>query len=332
MKSIVKYLIASNLLVLSSITHSATIPNTDDPNTYLGPTLRGAFTSSIGNASAFSIAGEAAPRQGRISGTVSWKIGDNQRFKATAEYLWQHIMLSFFAGNTRGWGQQGAAGVVYEYDIVNTAFQPQIGFNAYVSYAPNKIYGIEQGTFINAQNNLQIYTDNRRATGSRAYGASPVFSVTPWQGGKLHGEVNYDNVGYDNDNNVNQNARGFGITAGLHQMINTTVDVGIGAAIRQPFNSYAGNITFTSIPQLKNWTLEVFGEYTVGKHTLPDTYNVGLAANFYWDKRLEIIPSSNPKEKFATRPFADNLMAFTASPAVYMPVVLSVADEDVTLS
>lgn len=331
MKLNAKVFMASSTLLLFSVANAATIPNTDDPTTFLGPTLRAGFTTNIGNEAAFSIAGEAAPKMGRLSGTVGWKIDDHQRFKVTAEYLWQHIMFGFFPGNVKGWGQQETAGVVYQYDIVKTAFQPQVGFNAYVFYSPNKIYGIEQGTFLNSQGNTQNYIVNRRATGGRGYGASPIVTLTPWQGGKLHGEINYDNVGYDNDYPVNQNARGFGITAGLHQMVSKTVDVGVGAAIRQPFNSYAANMTWTCVPFLKNWTLELFGEYTVGKHTLPDTYNVGLAANFYLDKRMEIVPSPNPKEKFSTQPVVDNLLVFTASPAVYMPVVLSVADEQVEI-
>lgn len=330
---------ATSIIVLASafsfmnMTFATTIPNTNDPSTFLGPTLRVGMTSNIGNESAYSIAGEAGPRIGRVSGSLGWKIGDNQRFKVTAEYLWQQITYGFFSGNAEFWGQQGTAGVVYQYDLSNVAFNPQVGFNAYASHSPSKTFGNDLGIFVNAQGITQNFTDNRRATGGRGYGASPVITLIPWQGGKIHGEVNYDNVGYDNNYPVNQNARGFGATAGIHQALTQQVDLGIGAAIRQPFNSYAANVTWANVPYMKNWALELFGEYTVGKHTLPDTYNVGICADFFLDSRVQISETANPKGELpVTTPVADNLLAWTASPAVYMPVVLSVADEHVEIS
>lgn len=329
MKKHMKLLMITSILLLDKT--FAAIPNTNDPNTFLGPTIRGAFTSSIGNESAFSIAGEAGVRSARVSGTVAWEIGNCARFKATAEYMWQHITFGFFSGDAERWGQQGDVGVEYQWDAPYPYFHPQWGFNAYLSYSPADTFGIEEGSFINAQGIYTTYSVNRRGTGSRGYGASPVLTISPWQGSKIRGEVNYDNVGYDNDWPVNQNAFGFGGTLSIHQMVNQTVDVGAMAAIRQPFNSFSADITFNCIPYLRNWTLKAFGEYTVGKHTLPSTYNVGLAADFFLDRRAEIIDVTE-RNIPVTRPVVDNLMAFTAAPAIYMPVVLSVKDQDVTLS
>jgi hypothetical protein len=308
------------------------VPNTSDPSTFLGPTLRFAFTNNIGNESAYSVAAEGGPRLGRVSGTLGWKIDDNQRFKVTAEYLWQQITYGFYSGNAEYWAQQGTAGVVYQYDLTNVAFFPQIGFNAYASHSPSKAFGNALGTFVNTQGIIQNFTNNRRATGGNAYGASPVLTLTPWHGGKIEGEVNYDSVGYDNDFPVNQNARGFGATANIHQLITPCINVGVGAAIRQPFNSYAANVTWSHVPYMKNWTVELFGEYTVGKYTLPDTYNVGMAADFYLDKRLQIDETPGPNGELITKPIVDNLLAWTAGPAVYMPVVLSVMDQNVAVS
>lgn len=330
MKNNARLIMLGNILLLLSTAH-ATIPNTSDPNTFLGPTLRGSFTSSIGNESAFSIAGEAGLRSGRISGTLAWKIGDYQRFKATAEYLWQHIEFGFFPANAEAWGQGENAGVEYQYDTSYPFFHPQIGFNAYISNSPVKIFGIEQGTFTNAQGVMQNFVVNRRATGARAYAVGPVMTVDLWPNSKLRGEVNYEVVGYDNDWPVNQNAKGFGFTGNLQQLIAETVAAGVVVAIRQPFNSYAANITWVNIPQLRNLTVSAYGEYTVGKHTLPDTYNMGLAVNFFLDRRTEIVDIAANNVPI-TRPVVDNLLAFTSLPAVYMPVVLSVADQDVTIS
>lgn len=320
-------------LVSYSTAFATTIPNTDDPTTFLGPTARVGLTSNIGNESAFSVAGEAAARNFRLSGTLGWKIGDNQRFKATAEYLWQKIAYGFFSGNSEYWAQQGTVGVVYQYDLANVAYNPQVGFNAYVLYSPSKTFGLDMGTFVNPNGITQNFTDNRRATGARGYGISPVASVTPWTGALLTGEVNYENIGYDNDYPVNQNARGFGVTARFNQAIMPHVDLGLVAGIRQPFNNYEAKIRWLDVPYFRDCTLGLFGDYTVGKHTLPDTYNVGISADFILDNRVELAADQNYKDEgLSFKPVVDNLLKWTSEPAVYMPVVLSVADEQVELS
>ena len=71
MKKRTNVLVVLSSVLLLSQAYATTIPNTDDPTTFLGPTLRGSFTSSIGNQSAYSIAGEAGVKSARIGGTVA---------------------------------------------------------------------------------------------------------------------------------------------------------------------------------------------------------------------------------------------------------------------
>lgn len=311
---------------------AANVPNTDDPSTFLGPIARLGITHNLGTDSAFSIAGEAGSNDARVGASLGWNIGENQRFKVTAEYLWQKINYGFFSGNDNYWAQQGAVGTSYQYDLVDVSFFPQLGFDAYVSHAPSKNFGLEFGTIVNSQGVAQNFTNNRRATGSNGFAIGPVMTVTPWQGGKITGEVNYENVGYDNDFPVNQNARGFGTTIELNQAINQHIEMGLSAAIRQPFNNFTANINWIDVPYYKTLVLGLFGNYAYGKHTLPDTYNIGISANFILDQR-EIVEPVNLKDETSThKTIYDNLLFWTATPAVYMPVVMSVADEQVELS
>lgn len=315
------------------IVQATQIPNTDDPVTFLGPTARMSLTTNIGSDSAFSVAGDAGIRNFRVGGTLGWNIGDNQRFKVTGEYLWQQITYGFFSGDAKYWAEQGDVGVEYQYDLANTAYQPQVGFNAYVAYSPSKNFGLDIGSFVDSNGVTQNFVDNRRATGSRAFGVGPVATVTPWKGGLLKGAVTYENVGYDNDFPVNQNARGFGVTARYDQALSNTVGLGFIAAITQPFNNYTAKMSWSDLPYFSHCIVSVFGEYTVGKHTLPDTYNAGLSADFILDYRKAISTESKPNEELSNlKPVQDKLMAWTSQPAIYMPVVLSVADQQVQLS
>ena len=74
-------------------------------------------------------------------------------------------------------------------------------------------------------------------------------------------------------------------------MVNKTVDVGVGAAIHQPFNSYAANMTWTSVPHMKNVVgLSVFG-MVVALATLNNN-NVLVAINtlaFIFIERISLL-------------------------------------------
>jgi hypothetical protein len=69
---------------------------------------------------------------------------------------------------------------------------------------------------------------------------------------------------------------------------------------------------------------------------LPDTYNVGLSANYSFDQRCGVaVPRNfkdgNFKDQVTMQPITDNLLAWTTAPAVYMPQVLAIVDPNVSL-
>jgi len=331
----IKFLIFMATLIFYSAAHSTSIPNTDDPKTFLGPTARVGFTSTLNNYTAYNIAGEAGIKNFRLGGTLGWKLTENQWLKISGEYLWQKITYAFFSGNTDKWVDQGALGAGYQYDFLNYSYQPQFGLNAYVSHAPNKSLSTVTGKFTNAQGSLVPFTDIRRIAGSNAAGIAPGVAIAPWQGGKVSAALNYDNVRYDNRNGPNEDAIGVGGTIGLNQAITDNLGLALSAAWRQPFNNYAANLSWSNVHYYGIWSLGLFGDYTIGKNTLPDTYNVGLSANYFLDQRCQTVPANLKGEDLkgeatTTAPIRDNLLAWTADPAVYMPQVLAIVDEKVT--
>lgn len=329
-KLIILMLATGSLFFACTNTFAVTIPNTNNKSTFLGPTARLKYTSSLGTDSAYSLYGDAGGRNFRLSGTVGWNIGLTQRFKVTGEYLWQHINYSFFSNENEFWAQQGDAGVAYQYDIAGAAFNPQIDVNAYVTHSPSKNFGANIGTFTNALNVIQPFNDNERATGSNAIGISPGLTVTPWNSGSVTLAVNYDKVGYDRSFQRKNDVNGFGGTISLNQTMNDMFNVNLLAAVRAPFNEYAASVSWSIGPVIQQWTLSLFGEYVDGAHALPDTYNAGLSAAYSLDTRTNTTTANAKGEVPVTTPVNDHLMAWTASPAVYMPEVLSIADEEVT--
>ncbi len=336
MKRIVKLgLLFTSTLLFYSAAYSTNIPNTDNPLTFLGPTARVGFTSTLNDYTAYNLAGEAGIKNFRVGGTLGWKLAENQYFKVSAEYLWQEITYAFFSGDSDQWVNQGAVGAAYQYEFSDWSYRPQFDLSAYASHAPNKTLGTVSGVFQN-HGVLTPFTDHRRIAGSNGAGASPGIAIMPWQGARLSLAANYDSVRYDTKTGPNENAIGWGGTVGFNQAVTDSLGLGAAAAFRQPFNNYAANIYWSDVPYLGNrWTLGLFGDYTDGKNTLPDTYNVGLSANYFFDQRCGVavprnLKGENLKGEMMMQPIADNLLAWTADPAVYMPQVLAIVDPNVS--
>ena len=317
--------LGGTLLVMS--TANAGIPNTSDPTTFLGPTAKGAYTSTVNNSSAVSVLGEVGVKNFRLGGTFGHILTPNQRIKVSAEFLRQDLTYSFFSGNTDQWVNQGALGATYQYDL-SYNYNPQLNLNAYASHAPSKSLHTVTGTFVNKLGATTAFVDTRRIAGSNGLGISPGVTFQPWQGTKAGLDINYDNVRYNKTYAPNEDAKGLGGTVHINQALTQDVNLGLLAAVRQPFNNYAADLAWTNVPNMPNWTLGVDGAYTVGKNTLPNSYNVSLSASYDIDQRVST-PSKHYKDYKDFKdvaPVNDGLVAWTADPAVYMPEVLAVPD------
>lgn len=327
--------LVSTLMCLTSAYSG--IPNNDDPTTFLGPTLRGGYTTPLSDMTALSVSGEVAPKNFRVGGTLAWRLAENQRLKVSAEYLWQDITYSFFSGNTDQWVNQGAIGAAYVYSLMGYSYNPELGISGYLSHAPNESLSTVTGTYVNNLGVVTGFTDVRRIAGSNAGGISPGITVQPWRGGKAGLELNYDAVNYDTNYGTNRDAHGFGGTAKLSQMLTDHINLGVSAAVRQPFNNYQAHLAWSDVPYYGRWTVGLNGAYTSGKNTLPSTWNAGLSADYFMDPSCGTLSSQRAAgTKFmdlkgeAPAPVRDNFLEWTADPAVYMPQVLAIPDELLT--
>ncbi len=305
----------------------ASIPNNTHKTTFIGPTAKGAYTSTLSNTSAFSVLGEVGFKNFRLGGTLASLLSSDQRIKVSAELLTQDLSYAFFSGNTNQWTNQGALGAAYQYDLNGYNYNPQFNLSAFVSHAPSKSLSTVTGTYTNPTTGLPTaFTDNRRIAGSTAVGVAPGISVEPWSGGKAGLDINYDNVVYDKNFSPNEDAKGLGATLRLSQALTQDVNFGVSAAVRQPFNNYTANVAWTGWP---NWTFGVDGAYTIGKNTLPSSYNASLSASYAIDQRAPVHDYKDMKAE--ATPISDPLVPWAATPAVYMPEVLAVPDDQVIL-
>src|SRR5262249_51465847 len=152
--------------------HAQVVDNPESARTFVGPTLRLGFTNTLNNYTAYSVAGEAGPKNLRLGATMGWILTPNQRIKVSAEYLWQDITYTFVTGDTNQWVNQGALGAAYQYDF-NYCMNPQFDLSAYVAHAPSKSLSTITQTLTNTDGTVTTNIVDRRIAGSNAAGIAP---------------------------------------------------------------------------------------------------------------------------------------------------------------
>lgn len=304
--------IVSSAIFCLNVANAATTHN--NPTTFLGPTARLGFTTTITDISAVSFAAEAAPiNHHRVSATVGLNVCCDHHFKLTAEYLWQVMNYRFYRRNyayeTLHRGEnQGAIGGDYRYDIPCKLMRPQFTFNTYYANAAADTLG-------------KRIVLRKRVSGSNSLGVSPGFTLHPLMGTRVGLEANYDNLRYEMKYSPTEHVKGFGGTFYIDQRLTTRIWVGASAAMRKPFNYYQANIGLNSHPYTPSWVFRLVGGYTKGKNSLPSTYNIMLSADYFLDMLC------NPYRRCDHAD--EDLLNWTAKPAVYMPEVLGIVDQHI---
>ncbi len=274
-------------LTLTALAASVTFA---EPRTFIGPTAHLGIVKTITDESAFALAGEVGPKNLRAIGTVGWEFDYHQRVKGTLEYLREKLTYSFPTGNQQEWMGQAAIGLDYQYDFRQIEpYNTLLDLSGYYSHSPSKNLGVTTltSTISTTKTSSTVYN---RIAGANAFGGGPGLTIATLGGTAAGLELDYDNVHYDTKNAPALTVKGLGGTFRLSQLLTENVKVSASAAVRKPFNDYAGNISFGNVDFHGIWSLSAFGDYMIGKKTLPSSYNVGLGADYFIDARKDDLP------------------------------------------
>ncbi len=275
---------------------------------------------------AFSAMGEIGPRNYRANATYARSINPCQRFKLSAEYLTQRLKYDFKSGDVKRWVNQVGVGGAYQYILNHPAFQ---SIDADLAYA--------HAFHRNLRSKHIFFHDQQARLKRRIAGSDSILSylgttIELWHCAFISVGANYDSVAYHRIFRQKTHAQGFGGSGHFTQQLGKSFHFGVDAEFRQPFHFYGA--TFDWRHYFSDWSLTcgLYGNYTNGRRHLPNVAAFGIQIGFAFGGKnircCHINPETAALRDCKTQQNCD-LASWAVKPAIYLPVVLAIADPKV---
>jgi hypothetical protein len=263
---------------------------------------------------------ELAPRNFRGSATYGNYFAQKHRFKITGEYLVQKLGFDFESGDQKKWVSQLVFGGEYQYLIHHSVFQSFELGSAYV-HAFNR--------HLNTRSTPHG-TIERRIAGSNGSLSYMGTTVKLWNCAFLSAALNYDWVHFNRHYKEDKLSNGFGGSAGFVQRFARDFALNLDAEFRHPFNSYRGLLIWNHDFSSCNLDLGIFGNLTHGHDGVRRIATVGLQLGISFGTKSKACSWSTEmpshRKDCHNKEFCD-LSQWVSTPAVYVPIVLAIADE-----
>lgn len=291
--------------------------------------------------SAVSLLAEVGPKNYRIGGTYGFFACDQHRFKVGVEYLQQKFHYKYITGKTSKWQRQWAVGAKYQY-LFNDCCDPCD------PCCCNWLSGIQLSTAFSNCNSHHLKTlicDDppfiaRNLSNSWFVDGEVGVILTPWECGSIIVGLSYDYVRYgknvrDNEALIHEHGhkivQGVGGSIEFDQKFCGCYGLHILAQFKRPYNYFEALLSWTKRTACGDLIVGVFGAHTWGKCNLNSSSAAGVELGFAFgiDGCCNIVwcdPCSDPCDCCNPCIYSE-LSDWVSSPAVYMPEVLSIANE-----
>ena len=265
--------------------------------------------TAAGDWGAIAVFGEIAPRNFRGSSTYGVYLTPTQRFKLSGEYLTQNLDFHFSSGHHKKWVSQIAFGAEYQFLLNSDRFK-----------------SIEMGTAYSHA--FRSYHNISGSNGSLSFLGT---TARLWTCAFLSIAGEYDWVEFDRKHRHDKSSNGFGGSVDFVQQFGKDFSLNLGAQFREPFNSYQGLLNWNHRFSQCNLDIGVFGNLTEGHDGVRDIRTVGLQLGISFGPKPKtcgrsVEMSASGRNCYA-RQYCD-VSQWVASPAVYVPIVLVIADEE----
>lgn len=283
----------------------------------------------------FSLLGEFGAKNYRGGLTLGTEFDTSSTLnllKISGEYLSQKLEYGFHSGSLHRWVNQYAVGGEYQLLIPKclqfSSWVYSVDFNITYSHANSRHINSVECPLDTIRNQTPLLF-RHIAGGSNTHGDIGT-TLAPWQNGQLFLGLDYDYTSFHRKYQHDIRSSGFGGTIWLTQTLGRGFKFDIGAEFRRPFNFYSAEIAWQTPFNGGNLSLGAFVNYTNGHERLPNSSVAGISIDFAFGQAASY-PRSYYSAGFVPTCCPcicdSHLIAWLARPAVYMPTVLAIADQ-----
>jgi len=275
----------------------------------------------------FSLLMEGGPRSYRFNGTLGFICECRNRFKISAEHLTQRLHYDFETGKTHRWMHQFAIGGIYQYLVECPCLIEGVQLGLNYSNAPSK--NLRDREFDTGEFNL------RRIAGSWSWMFEAGAIVTPWQCARVISSITYNQVHYRRKHQGGKRVSGLGYSLEFTQRFLRDFFLEFDYEYTQAYNNIGGALRWGTRFDCGDLGIGVFANHVFGKRRLPCSTTVGGELTFAFGiagcNIVPIGPCDYDQCDYNSCCSYDacDLVAWISEPAVYMPQVLAISDEEI---
>jgi hypothetical protein len=273
--------------------------------------------------SAVSLMAELGPRNYRVNATLGYISDDTNRFKVTIEHLSQRLKYNFSTGNVHRWMHQLALGGKWEYIFDCGDYLRGLDLGANWSYS--------KGRSLRTNFCEEAFAVvHRKIAGAWSFSFAGGGIFTPWECGRFIVKGFYDHVVYNRSIQKKKRSSGVGIGLYWNQLLWRSLVMDLTTEFRRPYNYFEGKLSWFKKICYGDLSFGVFAAHETGKDKLPDVNTAGIEIGFAFgvDDCCRICDYDACIETTSCATAPCDLAVWVAEPAVYMPVVYAIPDQE----
>lgn len=275
------------------------------------------YANLLNNRNAFGLEISFGAKEFRLAGTSASLFNCQHMLRLTAEYFAQNTSFIFDQVRLPLWDEQYALGADYTY-LTNHYGLAAYSIGVYEAGARDE--HLEPRIFV--ANDYLVFRDVK---GSLAYGGYLGFTLQPWRYTKLHTDLYYDNISYNNKIEPDSNRQGVGLSATLEQVVHPRILFALDASDRRLYSQYGAKASWLiPTPYRTRLELTLHGHHVEGELQNPTENRVGLMLSYRWG-----LPSSC-QTYLTTKTIEEDVLAAATHPVVRMPQVFAARDQAIT--
>jgi hypothetical protein len=231
------------------------------------PSLRVVLPYAFDDSSAASLILQGGEDNFRVNGTIGAYLTDQQRIKASYDFMEERLAFHFCTGKKHKWINQNAGGLQYDY-LIDGCFVKAFTVSGFYSHAQSKSVEDFQVS--------PLFTLKRHIAGSNYWNVNAGVTSSPWKNGFVGLEVNYGQLKYERELYADRKLSGWGGKVIFDQYFDESIHIHAAGEWKR-FSKFAeAKVAKTFCFECGALEVGVFVSRIVGEHGLNSNTRVGI--------------------------------------------------------